>query len=146
MPASVSAGDLLLVALKMPPSRTGTYSNFDADALFDRRDRLMAEEGVGAAEIEHELRGGELTAVSLKYDVSYMIRYHSNQPSGSHLRDQPARPRFAAERPFRQALSVWSRTSSGQPAINFSKRGGIVREQSADRVFVMRLDCRPSPT
>src|ERR1700754_2463434 len=26
-PASVSAGDLLLVALKMPPSRTGTYSN-----------------------------------------------------------------------------------------------------------------------
>src|SRR6476469_2536015 len=28
MPASVSAGDLLLVALKMPPSRTGTYSNF----------------------------------------------------------------------------------------------------------------------
>src|SRR3954470_18473056 len=27
-PASVSAGDLLLVALKMPPSRTGTYSNF----------------------------------------------------------------------------------------------------------------------
>src|SRR5262249_38029582 len=28
MPASVSAGDLLLVALKMPPSRIGTYSNF----------------------------------------------------------------------------------------------------------------------
>src|ERR1700704_440199 len=28
MPASVSAGDLLLVALKMPPSSTGTYSNF----------------------------------------------------------------------------------------------------------------------
>src|SRR6478735_10530947 len=28
MPASVSAGDLLLVALKMPPSRTSTYSNF----------------------------------------------------------------------------------------------------------------------
>src|SRR6187549_2444966 len=27
-PARVSAGDLLLVALKMPPSRTGTYSNF----------------------------------------------------------------------------------------------------------------------
>src|SRR4029450_4538365 len=27
IPASVSAGDLLLVALKMPPSRTGTYSN-----------------------------------------------------------------------------------------------------------------------
>ncbi len=27
MPASVSAGDLLLVALKMPPSRIGTYSN-----------------------------------------------------------------------------------------------------------------------
>jgi len=27
-PASVSAGDLLLVALKMPPSRIGTYSNF----------------------------------------------------------------------------------------------------------------------
>src|SRR5439155_25807061 len=26
-PASVSAGDLLLVALKMPPSRIGTYSN-----------------------------------------------------------------------------------------------------------------------
>src|SRR6202035_94180 len=30
MPARVSAGDLLLVALKMPPSRTGTYSNFTA--------------------------------------------------------------------------------------------------------------------
>src|SRR5262249_30905079 len=28
MPASVSAGDLLLVALKIPPSRIGTYSNF----------------------------------------------------------------------------------------------------------------------
>src|SRR5919201_4382681 len=28
IPASVSAGDLLLVALKMPPSRIGTYSNF----------------------------------------------------------------------------------------------------------------------
>src|SRR6476646_12073640 len=28
IPASVSAGDLLLVALKMPPSRTGIYSNF----------------------------------------------------------------------------------------------------------------------
>src|SRR3954465_8101137 len=28
MPASDSAGDLLLVALKMPPSRIGTYSNF----------------------------------------------------------------------------------------------------------------------
>src|SRR3954462_5244685 len=28
MPASVSAGDLLLVALKMPPSKIGTYSNF----------------------------------------------------------------------------------------------------------------------
>src|SRR5947208_1452715 len=28
MPASVSAGDLLLVALKMPPSRIGTYLNF----------------------------------------------------------------------------------------------------------------------
>src|SRR6266481_1572104 len=28
MPASVSAGDLLLVALKMPPSRIGIYSNF----------------------------------------------------------------------------------------------------------------------
>ena len=27
MPANVSAGDLLLVALKMPPSRIGTYSN-----------------------------------------------------------------------------------------------------------------------
>src|SRR3954471_8362026 len=27
MPARVSAGDLLLVALKMPPSRIGTYSN-----------------------------------------------------------------------------------------------------------------------
>ena len=31
---------------------------FHAGALFDRRDRLVAEEGVGAAEIEHELRGG----------------------------------------------------------------------------------------
>src|ERR1700682_6265934 len=30
MPARVSAGDLLLVALKMPPSSTGTYSNFTA--------------------------------------------------------------------------------------------------------------------
>src|ERR1700730_9707742 len=28
MPASDSAGDLLLVALKMPPSSTGIYSNF----------------------------------------------------------------------------------------------------------------------
>ncbi len=29
-----------------------------ADPLFDRRDRLVTEKGVGAAEIEHELRDG----------------------------------------------------------------------------------------
>src|SRR6266702_5858848 len=28
IPLSDSAGDMLLVALKIPPSRTGTYSNF----------------------------------------------------------------------------------------------------------------------
>jgi hypothetical protein len=31
---------------------------FHACALFDRRDRLVTEEGIGAAEVEHELRGG----------------------------------------------------------------------------------------
>ena len=58
MPASVSAGDLLLVALKMPPSRIGTYSNFAPVRALDRGDRLMAEERIRTAEIEQELRGG----------------------------------------------------------------------------------------
>jgi len=31
---------------------------FHPGAFFDRRDRLVTEEGIGAAEIEHELRGG----------------------------------------------------------------------------------------
>ena len=31
---------------------------FHVRAFFDRRDRLVAEERIGAAEIEHELRGG----------------------------------------------------------------------------------------
>src|SRR5262249_59763907 len=35
-----------------------------AGALFDRRDRLMAQKGVRAAEIEHELRIGAQNAAS----------------------------------------------------------------------------------
>ena len=45
-----------------------------ADARLDRRDRLVAEEGVGAAEIEQELRGEGLMAALLGTGAcSYMI-------------------------------------------------------------------------
>jgi hypothetical protein len=37
---------------------------FYAGALFDRGDGLVAEEGVGAAEIEQELRGGRTQRLS----------------------------------------------------------------------------------
>src|SRR6202035_5760935 len=47
-----------------------------AGPLFDRRDRLMAEESIGAAEIEQELRGGRAHGGLPEMTVSY-DPYHS---------------------------------------------------------------------
>src|SRR6202044_703231 len=50
-----------------------------AGALFDRRDRLVAEESIGAAEIEHELRGWAHGGLPERWRFLY-DPYHSNQP------------------------------------------------------------------
>jgi len=59
-----------------------------ADPLFDRRDRFMAEESIGATEIEEELRGcrahGGLPEMEgYLYDIHHFI-----EPSGSCPPDQ----------------------------------------------------------
>src|SRR6266436_10020239 len=48
----------------------------DAGPLFDRRDCLVAEKRVGAAEIEQKLRGGSAHGGLPDGDDSYMIAYH----------------------------------------------------------------------
>ncbi len=65
---------------------------FHADALFDRRDRLVTEESIGAAEIEQELRDRRAHGgLPQRCDGFLYDPCHSNQPSGSNPRDQPAR-------------------------------------------------------
>src|SRR5712671_5253743 len=86
MPASVSAGDLLLVALKMPPSRIGTYSNFAPVRFSIAGIASWLRKAFGLPKSNMNC-GFWLTAVSPKrflYDP-----YHSNQPSGSSKPDQP---------------------------------------------------------
>src|SRR6266851_3391513 len=85
-PASVSAGDLLLVALKMPPSRIGTYSNFAPVRRSIAGIASWLRKALGLPKSNMNC-GFWLTAVSPErflYDP-----YHSNQPSGSYQRDQP---------------------------------------------------------
>src|SRR5258707_919287 len=86
MPASVSAGDLLLVALKMPPSRIGTYSNFAPVRFSIAGIASWLRKAFGLPKSNMNC-GFWLTAISPKrllYDP-----YHSNQPSGSSKPDQP---------------------------------------------------------
>src|SRR5262249_5006281 len=52
IPARLSAGDRLLVSLKTPPSRMGTYSKLDPPASLDFGNHQMGEVGVRAAEVE----------------------------------------------------------------------------------------------
>src|SRR5918999_6405922 len=64
MPASVSAGDLLLVALKMPPSRIGTYSNFAPVRFSIAGIASWLRKALGLPKSNRNC-GFELTAVSL---------------------------------------------------------------------------------
>src|SRR5437879_10016842 len=86
MPASVSAGDLLLVALKMPPSRTGTYSNFAPVRCSIAGIASWLRNALGLPKSNMNC-GFWLTANSLRW-LLYDL-YHSNQHSGSHKPDQP---------------------------------------------------------
>src|SRR5450631_4243003 len=73
MPASVSAGDLLLVALKMPPSRIGTYSNFTFVRFSIAGIASWLRKALGLPKSNKNCGADWLTAVSLGYDGSYMI-------------------------------------------------------------------------
>ena len=55
-PGERLSGRLVVGGLEDAAEQDRDIFELHASALFDRRDRLMAEEGVGAAEIEHELR------------------------------------------------------------------------------------------
>ena len=57
-------GRLVVGGLEDAAEQDRDIFEFCAGALFDRRDRLMAEEGIRAAEIEHELRIGAQSAAS----------------------------------------------------------------------------------
>ena len=70
-PASVSAGDLLLVALKMPPSRIGTYSNFTPMRFSIAGMASWLRNALGLPKSNRNCGRG-LTAVSLEMR-SYMI-------------------------------------------------------------------------
>ena len=51
-------GRLVVGGLEDAAEQDRDIFEFRAGAPFDRRDRLVTEKGIGAAEIEHELRGG----------------------------------------------------------------------------------------
>src|ERR1700712_5571933 len=104
MPASVSAGDLLLVALKMPPSSTGTYSNFTPVRFSIAGIASWLRKALGLPKSNMNC-GCELTAVSLGYRLYDL--YHSNQPNGSAEADQPHfSSSFALKCLMRQSCSV----------------------------------------
>src|SRR6266581_2037728 len=86
MPARVSAGDLLLVALKMPPRSTGTYSNFTPVRFSIAGIASWLRKALGLPKSNMNCGPG-LTALSLGWFL--YDPYHSNQPSGSDRRDQP---------------------------------------------------------
>src|ERR1700761_9612530 len=72
-PASVSAGDLLLVALKMPPSRTGTYSNFTPLRFSIAGIASWLRKALGLPKSKRNCGAVRLTAFSLAVRYSYMI-------------------------------------------------------------------------
>src|SRR5665213_3475852 len=90
-PASVSAGDLLLVALKTPPSRIGIYSNFVPVRCSIAGIASWLRKALGLPKSNMNCGTAGLTAISLSDTMYLYDPYHSNQPSGSLLRDQPAR-------------------------------------------------------
>ena len=69
MPASDSAGDLLLVALKMPPSKIGTYSNFTPDRFSIAGIASWLRNALGLPKSNRNCGAGRLTAVSLMVTV-----------------------------------------------------------------------------
>src|SRR5216684_2467961 len=88
-PASVSAGDLLLVALKMPPSRIGTYSNLAPVRFSIAGIASWLKNALGLPKSNMNC-GFALTAVGLP-DDSYMIPIIQpifNQSRCSGSRDQ----------------------------------------------------------
>src|ERR1700682_6220219 len=93
MPARVSAGDLLLVALKMPPSSTGTYSNFTPVRFSIAGIASWLRKAFGLPKSNMNC-GFELMAVSPRRRFLY-DPYHL-KPSGSDRRDQPDLPQFLA--------------------------------------------------
>src|SRR5215467_5637953 len=90
MPASVSAGDLLLVALKMPPSRIGTYSNFTPMRFSIAGIASWLRKALGLPKSNMNCGLARLTELSLRllYDP-----YHSKEPRPSRHLDQPAAAR-----------------------------------------------------
>src|ERR1700746_3018289 len=86
MPASVSAGDLLFVALKMPPSRIGTYSKLTPIRCSIAGIASWLRYALGLPKSNRNCGAFALTAVSLSF--LYDIR-HSIDPSASGPRDQP---------------------------------------------------------
>src|SRR5665647_2023912 len=91
MPASVSAGDLLLVALKMPPSRIGTYSYFTFVRFSISWIASLLRKALGLPKSNMNCGAAGLTAVSLEMRRLY-DHCHPMQPSGSQSCDQPATP------------------------------------------------------
>src|SRR6201996_44075 len=73
MPANVSAGDLLLVALKMPPSRTGTYSNLTPLRCSIAGIASWLRNALGLPKSNRNCGAVLLTAFSLAVRYSYMI-------------------------------------------------------------------------
>ena len=117
-----------------------------AGALFDRRDRLVTEEGIGAAEIEHELRGGWAhgglpDVCGFLYDP-----YHSNQPSrftfAGSTGNGPGEPvvRTLSRKPAGVVAHVGG--PSGDPC---PRNGSASPANSARALPRNAACCRPSP-
>src|ERR1700731_4678073 len=122
MPARVSAGDLLLVALKMPPSRTGTYSNFTPVRCSIAGIASWLRNALGLPKSNRNCGAVALTAVSLKLGAYLYDPYHFTERSRSQFRDQPGCVSRTNDRSA--SFAAWSRTSVGQPAIKALKRAG----------------------
>src|SRR6516162_10978035 len=88
MPASDSAGDLLLVALKMPPSRIGTYSNLRPIRCSIAGIAWWLRYALGLPKSNRNCGAFAFTTVSLISRFLYDI-HHSIEPSASRMRDQP---------------------------------------------------------
>src|ERR1700761_9292659 len=73
MPANVSAGDLLLVALKIPPSSTGTYSNLTPVRCSIAGIASWLRNALGLPKSNRNCGAVRLTAFSLMVRYSYMI-------------------------------------------------------------------------